>query len=185
MIEVQELVNQFFESVIDFPDNDRPMYRFAKRRHDDTGATRKGSGEPYFVHPEAVAKIAIAYGGDDIEIKAALAHDLIEDTGDSYDDIKEKFGNEVADIVEELTNDPQRIRELGKELYMSLKLVSLSKRALFIKLCDMLHNTLDNCGAKQKERMKSNIDYLISKRKDLGEREWELIDSIIDNMRDE
>lgn len=179
---IEKQILEFFEAVYDFPKNDRAMYRYAKRKHDETGAVRKGSGEPYFVHPEAVAKIAIAYGGDDLEIKAALAHDTIEDTGATESDIKEKFGEDVANIVMEITNDPYRVKELGKELYISLELSSISKKALFVKLCDMLHNTLDNCRPEVRDRMKKNIDYLISHRKDLGSREWELVDSIMENM---
>lgn len=177
------LVQEFFESVYDFPQNDRPMYRFAKRKHDDTGAKRKGSGEPYFVHPEAVAKIVIAYGGSDTEIKAALAHDTMEDTGATFEDITEKFGIEVASIVKELTNDTFKIYKIGKEAYMNEKLVSLSKEALFVKLADILHNSTDNCRKDQLERMKTNIDYLIAHRKDLDEKHWELIDSILEIMR--
>lgn len=178
-------LEELFEMVYDFPKKDRAMYRFARRKHDETGAKRQGSGEPYFIHPEAVAKIAIAYDGDDTEIKAALAHDTLEDTGATAEDIEEKFGPEVADIVRELTNDPYRVKQLGKELYISLKLTSISKKALFIKLCDMLHNTLDNCRPEVKDRMRKNIDYLISHRKDLDSRDWELIDSIIENMAGE
>ena len=176
------LVQEFFESVYDFPDNAHQMYRFAKRRHDDTNAVRKGSGEPYFVHPEAVAKIVIAYGGDDTEIKAALAHDTMEDTGATFDDIQEKFGKRVAEVVRELTNDSVGIKNLGKLDYMNHKLVNLSKSALFVKLADILHNSADNCRPAQLERMKLNIDYLIANRKDLDERHWELIDSILGVM---
>ena len=177
----EQTINEFFEAVYDFPPQDRAMYRFARRKHGDTKAIRRSTGEPYFVHPESVAKIAIAYGGTDDEIKAALAHDTIEDTGATYDDIKEKFGKKVADIVLEVTNDNQRIHDLGKELYMNLKIASISKEALFVKLCDMLHNTLDYPRTDQKGRMKKNIDYLIAHR-NLGSRELELIDSIMERM---
>ena len=43
------------ESIYDFDSQNRPMYRFAKKKHDDTGAIRKHSGDPYWVHPEGVA----------------------------------------------------------------------------------------------------------------------------------
>lgn len=176
------IVQDFFESVRDFPKKDRQMYRFAKRKHDDTKAVRKGSGEPYFVHPEAVAKIVIAYGGSDIEVKVALAHDIMEDTGATIDDVREKFGDEITDILLELTNDPIAINTLGKEAYINKKLVSISKSALFIKLADILHNSMDNCRPEQLNRMRNNIYYLIAKRNDLEERHWELIDSILEVM---
>lgn len=171
-------VNMFFESIEDFPRRDRSMYRYAKRKHDETHAIRRGSGEPYFTHPESVAKIAIAYGGTDTEIKAALAHDTVEDTGATLDDIKEKFGDDVADIVYELTNDRWKIGRFGKETYISMKLISISKPALFVKLCDILHNCSDKPREDQAERMKKNIEFLKERRKDLDDRDYELIDSI-------
>lgn len=179
MKDVEALVQEFFEAIYDFPKKDRPMYRFAKRRHDDTGMVRKGSGEPYFVHPETVAKIVMAYGGNDVQVKAALAHDTMEDTGATFNDIKEKFGKNVANVVRELTNNPDGIRKLGKLNYMNYKLAGMSKDALFVKLADMLHNTVDKCRPEQQERMRKNIDYLVYKRKDLDEKHWELIDSIM------
>ncbi len=176
------LVQEFFESVYDFPKKTHQMYRFAKRKHDDTGVIRRGTGEPYFVHPEAVAKIVIAYGGNDTEIKAALAHDTMEDTGATFDDIQEKFGSTVAGIVKELTNDNFEIAKFGKLDYMNHKLTTMSKSALFVKLADILHNSTDKCRPDQLERMKLNIDYLVANRKDLDGRHWELIDSIMEVM---
>lgn len=83
-------------------------YRFTLRKHNDTKAIRRSSGEPYIVHPEAVAEFAIFYGGDEVEIKAALAHDLLEGAGVLPQDLEEKFGKEVLEVVSELTNDKER-----------------------------------------------------------------------------
>ena len=106
------------------------MYKFAKRKHDDTHAIRKFSGDPYFVHPEGVAKIILNIGGTDTEIKAALAHDLIEDAGAVYEDIVEKFGKKVADIVKEITNDNFEISKIGKENFINKELLNVSSPAL-------------------------------------------------------
>ena len=73
------LFDYLLEAVEDFPRNTRAMYRFAKRRHDDTGAIRKVSKQPYWVHPEGVAKIVMEHGGSDLEIKAAMAHNDLRD----------------------------------------------------------------------------------------------------------
>lgn len=156
---------KLFETVYDFSRKDRPMYRFAKRKHDDTKAVRKHSGEPYFVHPEAVAKVAMAYNGTDLEIKAALAHDTVEDAGATIEDIEEKFGKDVAKVVSELTNDTMEIKKLGKEEYMNQKLVNLSEHALFVKLCDINANTTDYPTADQATRMFNNLMYLKEHRK--------------------
>lgn len=158
------LFDRLLEAIEDFPKNTRAMYRFAKRRHDDTGAIRKVSKEPYWVHPEGVAKIVMEHGGSDIEIKAAMAHDVLEDTGDTFEDIAEKFGEEVASIVKEVTNDNDEIAKIGKEKYISEELCRLSPEALTVKLADMLYNMKDSPTEKNYERMRKNVAFLMMNR---------------------
>ena len=171
------------ESIDDFPKNTHQMYRFAKQKHDATGAIRKHSGDPYWVHPEGVAKIAAAYGGTDIEIQAAMAHDTLEDTNCSYDELEEMFGDEVASIVREITNDTEEVDRLGKEQYINLELINLSHPALFVKLCDMYYNQMDFPTDAQKRRMIKNINYLLANREDdLNENEIALIEDILQTL---
>lgn len=151
-------------------------YNFAKKHHDLTGATRKHSGDPYIVHPEGVAELAACYGGTETEIKAALAHDLLEDTPVTYEKLAAKFGEDVADIVAEITNNKDEIAKVGKEEYINKELVSISKPALYVKLCDMLYNMLDYPKIEQAARMIRNVEYLVDHRK-LDDRENELIQS--------
>lgn len=158
------LKEYLLEDIEDFPKNTRAMYRFAKRRHDDTGAIRKVSKEPYWVHPEGVAKIVMEHGGSDIEIKAAMAHDTMEDAGVSYDDMVEKFGEKVASIVKEVTNDNDEIAKIGKERYISEELCRLSPEALTVKLADMLYNMKDSPTEKNYERMRKNVAFLMMNR---------------------
>lgn len=158
------LFNCLLEAIEDFPKNTRAMYRFARRRHNDTGAIRKVSKEPYWVHPEGVAKIVMEHGGSDIEIKAAMAHDVLEDTGDTFEDITEKFGEEVASIVKEVTNDKDEIAKIGKERYISEELCRLSPEALTVKLADMLYNMKDSPTEKNYERMRKNVAFLMMNR---------------------
>ena len=158
------LFNCLLESIDDFPKNTRAMYRFARRRHNDTGAIRKVSKEPYWVHPEGVAKIVMEHGGSDIEIKAAMAHDVLEDTGDTFEDIAEKFGEEVASIVKEVTNNNDEIAKIGKERYISEELCRLSPEALTVKLADMLYNMKDSPTEKNYERMRKNVAFLMMNR---------------------
>lgn len=168
------------ESVDDFPKNTHQMYRFAKQKHDATGAVRKHSGDPYWVHPEGVAKVAAAYGGTDVEIQAAMAHDTLEDTNCSYEELEEMFGDEVASIVREITNDTEEVDRLGKEQYINLELINLSHPALFVKLCDMYYNQMDFPTEAQKRRMIKNINYLLANREDdLNENEIALIEDIL------
>lgn len=156
-------------------------YRVAKRKHDDTGAVRKHSGDPYIVHPVGVAKIAKAYGGTEEEIAAAYLHDTIEDTGATVDDIREKFGNKVADIVNDVTNDPYLVKKLGKEEYINQELLSLPDSSLYVKLCDMYYNITDYPNQAQKDRIIRNVSTLLNSRRDLkDDRCLDLIDSILE-----
>lgn len=159
-----DLFNSLLEAIDDFPKNTRAMYRFAKRKHDDTKAIRKVSKEPYWVHPEGVAKIVMEHGGNDVEIKAAFAHDTMEDAGVDYDDMEEKFGEKVASIVKEVTNDKYEIARVGKEKYISEELCRLSPEALTVKLADMLYNMKDSPTESNYERMRKNIAFLMMNR---------------------
>lgn len=180
---MKESKKRFKEAVDDFPKNTHQMYRFAKQKHDATGAVRKHSGDPYWVHPEGVAKVAAAYGGTDIEIQAAMAHDTLEDTNCSYDELEEMFGDEVASIVREITNDTEEVDRLGKEQYINLELINLSHPALFVKLCDMYYNQMDFPTEAQKRRMIKNINYLLANREDdLNENEIALIEDILQTL---
>ena len=95
---------------------------FAKIKHGETGAIRKGSGKPYFVHPEMIADIALAYGGSDHEIEACYLHDTLEDTNTTAEELEAVFGAQVAQIVEEVTNFKPDVERLGKEKYINKKI---------------------------------------------------------------
>src|SRR5262245_58387225 len=75
-------------------------YEAAAEAHADQ---RRRSGEPYIVHPLAVAKIVAELGLDDVTIAAALLHDAVEDTGLSLGGLESEFGTEVAGIVDGVT----------------------------------------------------------------------------------
>lgn len=156
--------------------------RYATRKHNDTGAVRKHSGLPYIVHPAGVAKIAKAYGLNDDQQQASFLHDTVEDTGATIEDIEEKFGSHVAELVSELTTDNDERRRIGKEWAINNELVNMSKQALDVKLCDMLYNVSDYPDKKQKDRIFRNISYLRGNRK-LTKRQDELCDAIMDCIR--
>ena len=117
-------------------------YLYAKKGHQ--GQKRK-SGEDYITHPLHVA-IYLAELNFDIEtIKAALLHDLVEDTEITYQDIKKTFGKEVADLVDGVTKlDKIRYnsREEAKADAIRKMVIAMSKdiRVLILKLADRLHN---------------------------------------------
>ena len=117
-------------------------FLYAKKGHQ--GQKRK-SGEEYITHPLHVA-IYLAELNFDIEtIKAALLHDLVEDTEITYQDIKNTFGKEVADLVDGVTKLDKikyNSREEAKADAIRKMVIAMSKdiRVLILKLADRLHN---------------------------------------------
>ena len=156
-----------------------PMYNYAKDKHDATGAKRKHSGDDYWMHPSGVADLAVAFGGDETEIQVAMAHDTLEDTSATYEELADQFGEDIAAYVQEITNDKDEVVALGKEGYINQELLSISHPALFVKLCDILYNCIDYPSEEQLERMARNVQYLVKKREDLDDRELDLIDEIL------
>jgi len=123
------------------------------------GQTRK-TGEPYILHPVAVAQILADMRMDHESIAAAILHDTIEDTPLSWDDIREGFGAEIADLVEGVTKlDKMKFRtrlQADAESFRKLMLaMSRDLRVIFIKLADRLHNmrTLGSMSRDSRRRI--------------------------------
>jgi len=103
------------------------------------------SGEPYFSHPVAVAAILAEQRLDDATIITALLHDTIEDTRASYASVAEKFGSEIADLVDgvtkltnlQLSSTETQQAENFRKLFMAM---SKDMRVILVKLADRLHN---------------------------------------------
>lgn len=128
-------------------------YRFAEDAHKNQ---RRASGEPYFIHPIAVADILVDLGLDTDTVIAALLHDVIEDTDYTEDDIKSKFGSGIFDMVMGVTKltrisvSPDHIAtdmEIAQAETIRKLFFAMAKdiRVLLVKLADRLHNmrTLD------------------------------------------
>jgi guanosine-3',5'-bis(diphosphate) 3'-pyrophosphohydrolase len=123
------------------------------------GQTRK-TGEPYILHPVAVAQILANMRMDHESISAAILHDTIEDTPVTWDDIRDQFGTEVADLVEGVTKlDKMKFRtrmQADAESFRKLMLaMSRDLRVIFIKLADRLHNmrTLSSMSHDSRRRI--------------------------------
>ena len=116
-------------------------YNLAKDAH--AGQKRK-NGEPYIVHPIAVAHIvAVDMNLDANPVIAALLHDVVEDTDYTIEDIKEMFGEDVSFLVATVTKHKKAHYEMSKQLdnfKQMLESVHYDIRAILIKLADRLHN---------------------------------------------
>lgn len=115
---------------------------FAARAHEHQ--VRKDGRTPYFSHPARVVTVlSVVFGcRDEVALAAAYLHDTIEDTTTDYDELKENFGGEVADIVASLTKNstmPEREREAEYEA----RLAAADWRARLIKLADQYDNYAD------------------------------------------
>ena len=138
-------------------------YDLAKSQHE--GQLRK-SGEPYIIHPVQVAYILATLGLDDSTICAALLHDVVEDTNITKKDIIEKFGEEIANMVDGVTKlsklEYATIEEQQVENYRKMFLaMGKDIRVILIKLSDRLHNmrTLQYMTPeKQKEKSKETME---------------------------
>ena len=117
-------------------------YNFAIKAHGDQ---KRHSGDPYVIHPVAVADILTDLKLDSATIATGLLHDTIEDTLATYKTIKEEFGEEVADLVDGVTKisvfENQAILNSKAENFRKLILAtSKDIRVLLVKLADRLHN---------------------------------------------
>lgn len=147
---VQKLVTMIDASGHSF-DVDKILRAYLRAKALHEGQFRN-SGEPYIIHPVAVAEIVLSLGLDTDSVCAAFLHDTIEDCSDriSLDDIRREFGDSVALLVDGLTKMADINIGDKEEAHMEnirKMLLAMSKdiRVIFIKLCDRLHNmrTLD------------------------------------------
>ncbi len=117
-------------------------YNLAYDKHKDQ---KRGSGEPYIIHPLNVAYILAGIGLDDNTICAALLHDVVEDTDVTNENLKEIFGNEIAEMVDGVTKlstiQFATLEEKQVENYRRMFLaMGKDIRVILIKLADRLHN---------------------------------------------
>ncbi|MBD1161239.1 bifunctional (p)ppGpp synthetase/guanosine-3',5'-bis(diphosphate) 3'-pyrophosphohydrolase [Pelagibacterales bacterium SAG-MED15] len=117
-------------------------YNFAVKAHENQ---KRHSGDPYVIHPVAVANILTELKLDSATIATGLLHDTIEDTHATYQTIKDEFGQEVADLVEGVTKiselENQATANSRAENFRKL-IIATSKdiRVLLVKIADRLHN---------------------------------------------
>ena len=132
-------------------------YHFSDAAHQ--GQYRK-SGEPYISHPVAVAEILSHWQLDAQTLVAALLHDVLEDTSVSKDDISQRFGKPVSELVDGVSKldriEFQSAQDAQAENFRKMLLaMARDVRVMLIKLADRLHNmrTLDAVGVQKRKRV--------------------------------
>ena len=140
----------------------RKAYEFAAEAH---SAQRRKSGEPYIMHPIAVASIV----AEELELGenpviSAFLHDVVEDTDYTIEDIRERFGDDVAFLVDTVTKRKKDSYQHSKQVdnyRQILESVHYDIRALLIKLADRLHNmrTLESMRPDKQMKIAGETDY--------------------------
>ncbi|MDD6196437.1 RelA/SpoT family protein [[Clostridium] aminophilum] len=139
-------------------------YRIAFENHKDQ---KRKSGEPYIIHPLCVAIILADLELDKETLTAGILHDVVEDTSMTYDQVKEEFGVEVAELVDGVTKLTQiswhkdKLDIQAENLRKMFLAMAKDIRVILIKLADRLHNmrTLQYMTpAKQQEKARETMD---------------------------
>lgn len=172
MEDYDKLINGQLESILSVMDRrnvsaeDRlrikDAFEFAREAH--AGQKRK-SGAPYIIHPVAVARIVaeeLQLGPN--PVIAAFLHDVAEDTAFTLDDIKARFGPDVAYLVRVVTKQKKKQYETSKQVEnfkQMLDSLHYDIRAILIKLADRLHNmrTLDSMRPEKQMKIAGETDY--------------------------
>ena len=133
-------------------------YNYAAKAHK---TQKRHSGDPYIVHPLAVANILAELKLDGPTITTALLHDTIEDTEVTYDEVKKIFGNEIAELVDGVTKISKLEMEnknltAGDNFRKLILATSKDIRVLLVKLADRLHN-IRTIGSIEKKEKRERI----------------------------
>src|SRR6476661_8254835 len=184
----QELIDELIETVAAYnKDVDRDLltraFHFAANAHD--GQQRR-SGEDFINHPWGAAKICAELRLDEQTIAAALLHDVVEDTETDVKEVRDEFGDEIAQLVEgvtKLTRIQFQSREQAEAENYRKMVVAMSEdvRVILIKLADRLHNmrTIEYLGKqKQIQKAKETLDVYapLAHRLGIHALKWELED---------
>ena len=140
----------------------RAAFEFAREAH---SPQKRKSGEPYIIHPVCVARIVaeeLELGAD--PVIAAFLHDVVEDTHYTIEDIRDRFGDDVAFLVGVVTKEKKEKYVQSKQVdnyRQILASMQYDVRALLIKLADRLHNmrTLSSMRPDKQMKIAGETDY--------------------------
>jgi len=149
-------------------------------------AQRRATGEPYVVHPIASAQILADLGIDPVAIQAALLHDVPEDTEYSLTDVEERFGSEVAQLVDGVTklskfSTHSHEQQQAENIRKMLLAMAQDIRVVLIKLADRLHNMRTLYGLPSEKQVRiahqtMEIYAPLAERLGIWQMKWELED---------
>ena len=173
----EQLVQKFYQKAFQYPKEDQDKILSAAVYADELhGDQKRKSGEPYIIHPLAVGSILIQLGMDADTICAGLLHDVVEDTEATLQNIEERFGPEVALMVDGVTKI-SRLKSESKSLQEAETIRKMffamgkDMRVIIIKLSDKLHNmrTLGSLAPqRQKEIAQDCLDIFAPLAGNLG-----------------
>lgn len=154
----KELVDRFVSRILNYSDEDKEKISaaavFAAKKHGDQ---KRKSGEPYLIHPIAVAEILMSFNMDADTVCAGLLHDTIEDTGTTEEEIASLFGKEVGEMVQAVTKITRITQDKSIQEAETIKKMffAMSKdlRVILIKLADKLHNMRTLSGLSSERRI--------------------------------
>ncbi|MFM2428271.1 MAG: hypothetical protein RL012_155 [Bacteroidota bacterium] len=140
------------------------------------GPMKRQTGEPFYLHPLAVAQIVLDYNQDEATILAALLHDTVEDTAMLLTHIEAIFGKETAAIVDKVTHlessqDSFYKIKLSAEENILMLLESGDDRAMYVKLADRVHNlrTIESKSTISQVRIaKETLQFFVPQAQRLG-----------------
>src|SRR3982751_4118976 len=184
----QELIDELIADIVAYnPEVDRELivraFRFAAQAHE--GQQRR-SGEDFIRHPWSVAKICAELRLDEQTIAAALLHDVVENADTDAKELRNEFGDEIAQLVEgvtKLTRIQFQSREQAEAENYRKMIVAMAQdvRVILIKLADRLHNmrTIEYLGKqKQIQKAKETLEVYapLAHRLGINAVKWELED---------
>ena len=190
MIRIEDIIEKVKES---HPEADleliRRAYLFSAVHH---RGQKRASGEPYLVHPLAVADLLAEAGLDDISVSTGLLHDVVEDTLVDLDTIRDYFGEEITHLVDGLTkiahiSNLTKEKQQAENVRKMVLAMTTDVRVVLIKLTDRLHNMRTMEFLKPEKRARISQETLdiyapIAHRLGMGKIRSELEDLSFQNL---
>ncbi|MBK16748.1 MAG: (p)ppGpp synthetase [Prochlorococcus sp. SP3034] len=181
-----DIIKNYKNSIEDSDSNKNIIYKAFKLAYKSHYGQYRASGEPYIIHPIAVADLLKEIGASNSVIAAGLLHDVVEDTGVPLSDIEKEFGQEVKILVEGVTklggiHFTNRTEAQAENLRKMFLAMARDIRVVLVKLADRLHNmrTIEWLNEERKKRIARETREIyapLANRIGINRFKWELED---------